>query len=59
MLENIGGADVRFTSTELAELNRAVSAIQIRGARLPDPVLLMSGVEAPPRNARSTPRDNQ
>ena len=51
MLENIGAADVRFTSSELAELNAAVSAIQIRGARLPDQVLVFSGVEAPPKSA--------
>ena len=49
MLENLGAADVRFTSTELAELNAAVSAIQIRGARLPEQVLVFSGVEAPPK----------
>jgi aryl-alcohol dehydrogenase-like predicted oxidoreductase len=49
MLENIGAADVRLTSSELAELNGAVSAVQIRGARLPDQVLGFSGVEAPPR----------
>ena len=49
MLENIGAADVRFTPTELAELNAAVSAIQVRGARLPDQVLVFSGVEAPPK----------
>jgi aryl-alcohol dehydrogenase-like predicted oxidoreductase len=53
MLENIGAADVRFTSIELAELNAAVSAIQIRGARLPDQVLVFSGVEAPPKSARA------
>jgi aryl-alcohol dehydrogenase-like predicted oxidoreductase len=47
MIENIGAAAVRFTPAELAELNRAVSAIQICGARLPDAVLVMSGVEAP------------
>lgn len=47
MLENIGAADVRFTSTELAELNAAVSAVQIRGVRPPDQVLVFSGVEAP------------
>ncbi len=47
MLENIGAADVRLTSSELAELNGAVSAVQIRGARLPDQVLVFSGVEAP------------
>jgi aryl-alcohol dehydrogenase-like predicted oxidoreductase len=49
MIENIGAAAVRFTPAELAELNRSVSAIQIRGARLPDAVLVFSGVEAPPK----------
>jgi hypothetical protein len=49
MLDNIGASNVRFTSNELAELNRAVSAIDIRGARLPDQVLVFSGVEAPPK----------
>jgi aryl-alcohol dehydrogenase-like predicted oxidoreductase len=49
MLDNIGASDVRFTSTELAELNRDVSTIEIRGARLPDQVLVFSGVEAPPK----------
>jgi aryl-alcohol dehydrogenase-like predicted oxidoreductase len=48
MLENVGAADVRFTSTEVAELNGAVSALRIRGARLPEQVLVFSGVEAPP-----------
>ncbi|AVH72988.1 aldo/keto reductase [Nostoc sp. 'Lobaria pulmonaria (5183) cyanobiont'] len=50
MIENIGAAAVRFTPAELAELNRSVSAIQIRGARLPDAVLVFSGVEAPSKN---------
>jgi aryl-alcohol dehydrogenase-like predicted oxidoreductase len=49
MLENVGAAAVRFTSAELAELNAAVAAIEIRGARLPDQVLVFSDVEAPPR----------
>jgi aryl-alcohol dehydrogenase-like predicted oxidoreductase len=49
MLENIGAASVSFSSDELAELNKAVAAIQIKGARLPDQVLAYSGVEAPPR----------
>ena len=52
MLENTGGAEVRFTSAELAELNAGVSAVQIRGARLPEQVLVFSGVEAPPRKVR-------
>jgi aryl-alcohol dehydrogenase-like predicted oxidoreductase len=50
LIENIGAASVRFTPPELAELNRSVSAIQIRGARLPDAVLVFSGVEAPEKN---------
>ena len=50
MLENTGAATVRFTPPELAELNASVSAIKIEGARLPEPVLAMSGVEAPPKN---------
>jgi len=49
MLDNIGAVDIRFTPSELAELNAAVSAIQIGGARLPDQVLVFSGVEAPSR----------
>jgi hypothetical protein len=49
MLENAGAADVRFTAAELAELDGAVSAIQVQGARLPEQVLVFSRVEAPPR----------
>jgi len=33
--------DVRFTATELDELNGAVSAVEFRGARLPDAVLVL------------------
>ncbi|MCC7595914.1 aldo/keto reductase [Janthinobacterium sp. FW305-129] len=44
--DNLGAAGVRFTAPELAELNQAVAAIAIRGARLPDAVLAYSGVEA-------------
>jgi hypothetical protein len=47
MLDNIGADQVRFTLPELAELNASVAAIDIRGARLPDQVLVFSGVEAP------------
>jgi aryl-alcohol dehydrogenase-like predicted oxidoreductase len=50
MLQNIGAVAVRWTPAELAELNASVSAIEIRGARLPDQVLVVSGVEAPQRN---------
>jgi aryl-alcohol dehydrogenase-like predicted oxidoreductase len=49
MLENTGAAEVRFPSTELVELNAALSAIEVRGARLPDMVLALSGVEAAPK----------
>ncbi|MFP3848036.1 aldo/keto reductase [Pseudomonas sp. W5-01] len=47
MLENIGAAGVRFTPAEVAELNRSVQVIEIKGARLPDAVLAFSDVEAP------------
>ena len=50
MTENIGAAEVRLSSTELAKLNAAVSAIEIRGARLPEQVLVFSDVEAPPKD---------
>src|SRR4051794_21389611 len=53
MLENNGAAAVRFTPSELAELNASVSAIQTRGQRLPDQVLVFSGVEAPPKKGGS------
>jgi aryl-alcohol dehydrogenase-like predicted oxidoreductase len=49
MLENIGSASVRFSDAELTELNGAVSAIEVQGARLPGQVLAFSGVEAPPK----------
>lgn len=47
MIENIGAATVSFSSSELAELNAAVAAIEIKGARLPDAVQVFSDVEAP------------
>ena len=49
MVENSGAADVRFTSSELSELNAGVRAIEVRGARLPEQVLVYSGVEAAPK----------
>jgi aryl-alcohol dehydrogenase-like predicted oxidoreductase len=49
MVENSSAADLRFTSSELTELNAGVRAIEVRGARLPDQVLVFSGVEAPPK----------
>jgi aryl-alcohol dehydrogenase-like predicted oxidoreductase len=47
MLDNIGATQVRFTPGELAELNRAVAAIEVRGKRMPDLVQSWSDVEAP------------
>lgn len=49
MVENTGAASVRFTPAELVELNSAVSAVEIKGQRLPDAVLAFSGLEAPPK----------
>jgi aryl-alcohol dehydrogenase-like predicted oxidoreductase len=50
MIENSGADRVKFTSREIAELNSAVGAIEIKGQRLPDGVLVFSGVEAPARS---------
>ena len=50
MIDNLGAAAVQFSQAELQQLNAAVAAIQVRGARLPEAVQVMSGVEAPQRN---------
>lgn len=47
MLENIGAAGIRWSAAELVELDESLSKITVHGARLPDPVLAFSGVEAP------------
>lgn len=47
MEQNAGSAAIRFTPDEIAELNSAVRAIDVRGQRLPDAVLVHSGREAP------------
>ncbi|WP_137803654.1 aldo/keto reductase [Caulobacter sp. 3R27C2-B] len=47
MDQNAGAAAIRFTPDEVAELNLAVRAIDVRGQRLPDAVLVHSGREAP------------
>jgi len=49
MVENTAAMGVQLTTAEAAELNAAVSAIEVLGARLPDGVLRMSNVEAPPK----------
>ena len=51
MLQNSGAAGIPFTPLELAELNSAVRTIEVKGQRLPDAVLLFSGVEAPPKRS--------
>jgi aryl-alcohol dehydrogenase-like predicted oxidoreductase len=56
MLENVGAAAARFTPAEIAELNRSVAAIQVRGARLPEAVLAFSGVDAPEKLASKSSR---
>jgi aryl-alcohol dehydrogenase-like predicted oxidoreductase len=47
MLENSGADGIHFTPSEISELNSAVRAIEVKGQRLPDSVLLYSAVEAP------------
>jgi hypothetical protein len=49
IVENAGAMRVEFTPAEANELNAAVRAIDLQGARLPEGVLRMSGVEAPPK----------
>ena len=49
MLENIGAADVPFSSAELSELTGDLDKIQIKGERLPPAVLAFSGAEAKER----------
>ena len=52
MIENIGAPAISFSLSEKTELNRAVAAIEIRAARLPDAVQAFSDVEAPARANR-------
>ena len=49
MIQNVGASSVAFTPEEIKELNASASSIQIQGKRLPDGVLALSGVEAPPK----------
>jgi aryl-alcohol dehydrogenase-like predicted oxidoreductase len=49
LAENVAAASISFSAAELKELNAAVAAIPIRGARLSDAVLSATGVEAPPK----------
>ena len=47
--ENVAAASVAFSAAALRELNAAVAAIPIQGARLSPAVLSATGVEAPPK----------
>jgi aryl-alcohol dehydrogenase-like predicted oxidoreductase len=47
--ENVAAASISFSSAELKELDTALAAISIRGARLSPRVLAATGVEAPPK----------
>jgi aryl-alcohol dehydrogenase-like predicted oxidoreductase len=49
LLDNIGAAQVIFSADELRALNAALAGITIQGERLPPPVAVLSGVEAPLR----------
>jgi len=49
MLENIGASNVKMSSDELKQFNDELSAITIKGLRLPQTVLNFSNVEAPPK----------
>ncbi|GAB3923447.1 aldo/keto reductase [Larkinella terrae] len=47
MLENAGAADVKLTTDEWKQFDQELSAITIKGLRLPQGVLNFSNVEAP------------
>lgn len=47
MLENTKAGDIKFTADEIKQFNKEVSAITVKGMRLPQAVLNFSGVEAP------------
>jgi aryl-alcohol dehydrogenase-like predicted oxidoreductase len=50
MVQNAGASSIVFTPEEFKELNAAVADIHVQGQRLPDGVLALSGVEAPPKS---------
>jgi len=47
MVENTDSVSVKFSASEIKELNDQIASIEIKGQRLPDYVLAYSGVEAP------------
>jgi aryl-alcohol dehydrogenase-like predicted oxidoreductase len=48
--EDLGALAVQFSADELWDLNAAASRIVVHGERLRKELLVMSGVEAPPKN---------
>jgi len=50
MVENTGAPGIKFTDTEIRELNAAVAAVEIKGERLPAAVQAFSDVEAPAKS---------
>lgn len=49
MIQNTGAAEITLSTEELAQLNTAVRAVDVRGARLPEAVQVFSDVEAAER----------
>lgn len=49
MQQNAGAMDIAFSADQLTELDTAVRAIKVQGARLPEAVQVFSDVEAPER----------
>ncbi len=50
MIENIGSPTISFSSAEIADLNAAVAAVEIKGERLPVAVQALSDVESPEKS---------
>jgi aryl-alcohol dehydrogenase-like predicted oxidoreductase len=42
--ENLGAADIELTAQDLAEIERAASAIQVEGERYPEQILATTGL---------------
>ena len=47
MRDNTAASEVSFSPEELAQITAQVDAVQIKGARLPEAVLQLSGVNTP------------
>jgi aryl-alcohol dehydrogenase-like predicted oxidoreductase len=50
LLDNLGASGVHFTPAEVAGLTAALNRVPVQGARLPEDVLSLSGVEAPKKS---------